>query len=129
MLYLALLLAATLQLSRPRSVQLVAVHDINNRLILGKHVLFYRLLASEAEASTVCYALQIQERQVYLVASEDMDSLTFEAPRFLRHLVDPSSRKIPVMGFKIPKVARGPSGIAKRTMGFEGLTKGTSHLK
>ncbi|KAK7838377.1 flap endonuclease 1 [Quercus suber] len=33
--------------------------------------------------------------EVYGVASEDMDSLTFGAPRFLRHLMDPSSRKVP----------------------------------
>lgn len=33
------------------------------------------------------------------MASEDMDSLTFGAPKFLRHLMDPSSRKIPVMEF------------------------------
>lgn len=42
--------------------------------------------------------------QVYAVASEDMDSLTFGAPRFLRHLMDPSSRKIPVMEFDVSKV-------------------------
>ncbi|CAK7340406.1 unnamed protein product [Dovyalis caffra] len=41
---------------------------------------------------------------VYAVASEDMDSLTFGAPRFIRHLMDPSSRKIPVMEFEIPKI-------------------------
>ncbi|KAJ0013749.1 hypothetical protein Pint_21871 [Pistacia integerrima] len=34
-----------------------------------------------------------QTRHVYAVASEDMDSLTFGAPRFLRHLMDPSSKK------------------------------------
>lgn len=33
-----------------------------------------------------------------------MDSLTFGAPRFLRHLMDPSSRKIPVMEFDVSKV-------------------------
>lgn len=42
--------------------------------------------------------------QVYAVASEDMDSLTFGAPKFLRHLMDPSSRKIPVMEFDVAKV-------------------------
>lgn len=44
--------------------------------------------------------------QVYAVASEDMDSLTFGAPKFLRHLMDPSSRKIPVMEFEVSKVLR-----------------------
>lgn len=33
-----------------------------------------------------------------------MDSLTFGAPRFLRHLMDPSSRKVPVMEFEVAKV-------------------------
>lgn len=42
--------------------------------------------------------------QVYAVASEDMDSLTFGAPRFLRHLMDPSSKKVPVMEFEVSKV-------------------------
>ncbi|KAL6964555.1 Elongation of fatty acids protein 2 [Sarracenia purpurea var. burkii] len=42
--------------------------------------------------------------EVYAVASEDMDSLTFGAPRFLRHLMDPSSKKVPVMEFEVSKV-------------------------
>jgi flap endonuclease-1 len=42
--------------------------------------------------------------QVYVVASEDMDSLTFGASKFLCHLMDPSSRKIPVMEFEVAKV-------------------------
>ncbi|KAF7851611.1 hypothetical protein BT93_L3494 [Corymbia citriodora subsp. variegata] len=42
--------------------------------------------------------------EVYAVASEDMDSLTFGAPRFLHHLMDPSSRKVPVVEFEISKI-------------------------
>nr|GME09469.1 flap endonuclease 1 isoform X1 [Ipomoea batatas]GME19546.1 flap endonuclease 1 isoform X1 [Ipomoea batatas] len=42
--------------------------------------------------------------EVYGVASEDMDSLTFGAPKFLRHLMDPSSKKIPVMEIEVGKV-------------------------
>uniref|UniRef100_A0A452ZPQ1 XPG-I domain-containing protein n=1 Tax=Aegilops tauschii subsp. strangulata TaxID=200361 RepID=A0A452ZPQ1_AEGTS len=33
-----------------------------------------------------------------------MDSLTFGATRFVRHLMDPSSRKIPVMEFEVAKI-------------------------
>lgn len=40
------------------------------------------------------------------MASEDMDSLTFGAPKFLRHLMDPSSKKVPVMEFEVAKVLR-----------------------
>ncbi|KAG1365037.1 putative Flap endonuclease 1-A [Cocos nucifera] len=42
--------------------------------------------------------------KVYAVASEDMDSLTFGAPRFLRHLMDPSSKKVLVMEYEVSKV-------------------------
>ncbi|KAK7392145.1 hypothetical protein VNO78_20575 [Psophocarpus tetragonolobus] len=56
---------------------------------------------SEAEAQ--CAAL-CKAGKVYAVASEDMDSLTFGAPKFLRHLMDPSSKKIPVMEFDVAKV-------------------------
>ncbi|KAF7805009.1 flap endonuclease 1 isoform X2 [Senna tora] len=33
-----------------------------------------------------------------------MDSLTFGAPRFLRHLMDPSSKKVPVVEFDVAKI-------------------------
>lgn len=46
--------------------------------------------------------------QVYAVASEDMDSLTFGSLRFLRHLMEPTSRKIPVMEFDVAKVISVP---------------------
>ncbi|KAK3441422.1 hypothetical protein EUGRSUZ_B01835 [Eucalyptus grandis] len=55
---------------------------------------------SEAEAQC---AARCKAGKVYAVASEDMDSLTFGAPKFLRHLMDPSSRKVPVMEFEISK--------------------------
>ncbi|XP_025618769.1 flap endonuclease 1 isoform X3 [Arachis duranensis] len=54
---------------------------------------------AEAQCASLCKA-----GKVYAVASEDMDSLTFGAPKFLRHLMDPSSKKIPVMEFDISKV-------------------------
>ncbi|XP_015386433.1 flap endonuclease 1 isoform X5 [Citrus sinensis] len=56
---------------------------------------------AEAQCAALCKSGQLQ---VYAVASEDMDSLTFGAPRFLRHLMDPSSRKIPVMEFEVAKI-------------------------
>ncbi|XP_064997747.1 flap endonuclease 1-A-like isoform X1 [Musa acuminata AAA Group] len=54
---------------------------------------------AEAQCATLC-----KSDKVYAVASEDMDSLTFGAPKFLRHLMDPSSKKIPVMEFEVSKV-------------------------
>ncbi|KAL6514746.1 Elongation of fatty acids protein 2 [Orobanche gracilis] len=54
---------------------------------------------AEAQCSALCKA-----DKVYAVASEDMDTLAFGAPLFLRHLMDSSSKKIPVMEFKLSKV-------------------------
>ncbi|XP_078446864.1 5'-3' exonuclease family protein isoform X2 [Wolffia australiana] len=54
---------------------------------------------AEAECAVLC-----KSGKVFAVASEDMDSLTFGAPKFLRHLMDPSSKKIPVMEFEVAKV-------------------------
>ncbi|KAL5700444.1 Elongation of fatty acids protein 2 [Ranunculus cassubicifolius] len=54
---------------------------------------------AEAECAAIC-----KSGKVYAVASEDMDSLTFGAPKFLRHLMDPSSKKIPVMEFEVAKL-------------------------
>uniref|UniRef100_A0A0D6R589 Flap endonuclease 1 n=1 Tax=Araucaria cunninghamii TaxID=56994 RepID=A0A0D6R589_ARACU len=54
---------------------------------------------AEAECASLC-----KTGKVYAVASEDMDSLTFGAPRFLRHLMESSSKKLPVMEFEISKV-------------------------
>ncbi|KAK9192412.1 hypothetical protein WN944_003102 [Citrus x changshan-huyou] len=59
---------------------------------------------AEAQCAALCKSGQASFSLVYAVASEDMDSLTFGAPRFLRHLMDPSSRKIPVMEFEVAKI-------------------------
>ncbi|XP_042460561.1 flap endonuclease 1-A-like [Zingiber officinale] len=53
----------------------------------------------EARCATLC-----KSNKVFAVASEDMDTLTFGAPRFLHHLMDPSSKKISMMEFKVSKV-------------------------
>ncbi|RDX75324.1 Flap endonuclease 1, partial [Mucuna pruriens] len=59
---------------------------------------------AEAQCAALCKAGKASSYLVYAVASEDMDSLTFGAPKFLRHLMDPSSKKIPVMEFEVAKI-------------------------
>ncbi|GAU23880.1 hypothetical protein TSUD_35500 [Trifolium subterraneum] len=61
---------------------------------------------AEAQCAALCKAGKASSHLlcVYAVASEDMDSLTFGAPKFLRHLMDPSSKKVPVMEFDIAKI-------------------------
>ncbi|XP_024389205.1 flap endonuclease 1-A isoform X2 [Physcomitrium patens] len=57
---------------------------------------------AEAECASLCKA-----EKVFAVASEDMDSLTYGSTRFLRHLMEPTSRKLPVLEFDIAKVLEG----------------------
>ncbi|XP_031484655.1 flap endonuclease 1-A-like isoform X2 [Nymphaea colorata] len=61
------------------------------------------VVQSPSEAEADCASL-CKNGKVYAVASEDMDSLTFGAPRLLRHLMDPSSKRVPVMEIEIAKV-------------------------
>ncbi|CAD6223548.1 unnamed protein product [Miscanthus lutarioriparius] len=65
----------------------------------------YRIIGNKApgEAEAQCAAL-CENHQVYAVASEDMDSLTFGARRFLRHLIDLGYKKSPVTEFDVSKV-------------------------
>ncbi|KAG6499291.1 hypothetical protein ZIOFF_039048 [Zingiber officinale] len=54
---------------------------------------------AEAQSAALC-----KSDKVFAVASENMDTLTFGEPRFLHHLMDPSSKKISVMEFDVSKV-------------------------
>ncbi|KAG6536103.1 hypothetical protein ZIOFF_001147 [Zingiber officinale] len=60
-------------------------------------------IEAPCEAEAQCAAL-CKSDKAYAVASEDMDSLTYGAPRFLRQIMDPSSKKTPVMEFEVSKV-------------------------
>ena len=43
--------------------------------------------------------------QVYAMSSEDMDSLTFGAPRLVRNLMAPSNAKLPINEYEHDKVS------------------------
>ncbi|GAV89464.1 XPG_N domain-containing protein/XPG_I domain-containing protein [Cephalotus follicularis] len=77
--------------------------DIEKFIAMVLH-LYFQFLYYKRGIITWLYEVNFYLFQVYAVASEDMDSLTFGAPTFLRHLMDPSSRKIPVMEFQVAKV-------------------------
>ncbi|KAG8480805.1 hypothetical protein CXB51_025544 [Gossypium anomalum] len=79
-----------------------SILGLEARFILWNSVLFFHRLLLKQRLN-VLHSANL-ERQVYAVASEDMDSLTFGTPKFLRHLMDPSSRKVPVMEFDVAKV-------------------------
>ncbi|KAI3710188.1 hypothetical protein L2E82_39962 [Cichorium intybus] len=84
-----------------RTVKVTRQHNEDCKKLL--RLMGVPVIEAPSEAEAQCAAL-CKADKVYAVASEDMDSLTFGAPKFLRHLMDPSSRKIPVMEFDISKV-------------------------
>ncbi|XP_050380656.1 flap endonuclease 1 isoform X4 [Argentina anserina] len=84
-----------------RTVKVTKQHNEDCRRLL--RLMGVPVIEAPSEAEAQC-AVLCKMGKVYAVASEDMDSLTFGAPKFLRHLMDPSSRKIPVMEFDVAKV-------------------------
>ncbi|KAM5560852.1 flap endonuclease 1 [Rosa sericea] len=84
-----------------RTVKVTKQHNEDCRRLL--RLMGVPVIEAPSEAEAQC-AVLCKAGKVYAVASEDMDSLTFGAPKFLRHLMDPSSRKIPVMEFDVAKV-------------------------
>ncbi|CAH8361970.1 unnamed protein product [Eruca vesicaria subsp. sativa] len=84
-----------------RTVKVTKQHNDDCKKLL--RLMGVPVVEATSEAEAQCAAL-CKAGKVYGVASEDMDSLTFGAPKFLRHLMDPSSRKIPVMEFDVAKI-------------------------
>ncbi|XP_057769655.1 flap endonuclease 1 [Salvia miltiorrhiza] len=84
-----------------RTVKVTKQHNDDCKKLL--RLMGVPVIEAPSEAEAQCAAL-CKADKVYAVASEDMDSLTFGAPKFLRHLMDPSSKKIPVMEFEVSKV-------------------------
>ncbi|XP_031403228.1 flap endonuclease 1 isoform X3 [Punica granatum] len=84
-----------------RTVKVTKQHNEDCQKLL--RLMGVPVVEAPSEAEAQCAAL-CKAGKVYAVASEDMDSLTFGAPRFLRHLMDPSSRKVPVMEFEVSKI-------------------------
>ncbi|CAJ2628888.1 unnamed protein product [Trifolium pratense] len=84
-----------------RTVKVTKQHNDDCKRLL--RLMGVPVVEAPSEAEAQCAAL-CKAGKVYAVASEDMDSLTFGAPKFLRHLMDPSSKKVPVMEFDIAKI-------------------------
>ncbi|KAG6467951.1 hypothetical protein ZIOFF_072516 [Zingiber officinale] len=85
-----------------RLLRLMGVPVIEISGSVPRQLKFHVYAKAPCEAEAQCAAL-CKAGKVYAVASEDMDSLTFGAPRFVRHLTDPSSRRIPVIEFQMSK--------------------------
>ncbi|KAJ7540356.1 hypothetical protein O6H91_10G009600 [Diphasiastrum complanatum] len=61
------------------------------------------LVKAPSEAEAECAAL-CKLNKAFAVASEDMDSLSFGAPRLVRYLLSPVSQKLPIMEYDLSKV-------------------------
>ncbi|XP_012465034.1 flap endonuclease 1 isoform X1 [Gossypium raimondii] len=84
-----------------RTVKVTKQHNEDCKRLL--RLMGVPVIEAPSEAEAQCAAL-CKSGKVYAVASEDMDSLTFGAPRFLRHLMGPGSRKVRVLEFEVGKV-------------------------
>uniref|UniRef100_K4AC74 Flap endonuclease 1 n=1 Tax=Setaria italica TaxID=4555 RepID=K4AC74_SETIT len=84
-----------------RTVKVTKKHNDDCKKLL--RLMGVPVVEAPGEAEAQCAAL-CETHQVYAVASEDMDSLTFGARRFLRHLTDLGYKKSPVTEFEVSKV-------------------------
>ncbi len=64
------------------------------------------IIEAPTEAEAQC-AVMCRAGLVHAVVSEDMDTLTFGAPVFIRNMFQPESRKIPVNEVTLAKVLEG----------------------
>ncbi|XP_051177207.1 flap endonuclease 1-B isoform X1 [Lolium perenne] len=84
-----------------RTVKMTKKHNDDCKRLLG--LMGVPVVEAPGEAEAQCASL-CENHKAYAVASEDMDSLTFGARRFLRHVTDLSFKKSPVTEFEMSKV-------------------------
>ncbi|XP_062214089.1 flap endonuclease 1-B-like [Phragmites australis] len=84
-----------------RTVKVTKKHNDDCKRLL--RLMGVPVVEAPCEAEAQCAAL-CENHMVYAVASEDMDSLTFGARRFLRHLTDRGFKRCPVTEFEVSKV-------------------------
>ena len=87
-----------------RTVRVTREHNAECQRLLKLMGIPYIIAPTEAEAQ--CAALA-RAGKVYAAASEDMDTLTFDAPILLRHLTFSEQRKEPIQEIHLDKVLEG----------------------
>ncbi|KAK9804920.1 hypothetical protein WJX72_012073 [[Myrmecia] bisecta] len=87
-----------------RTVKVTRQHNEECRRLL--QLMGVPVVEAPSEAEAQCAAM-CKEGLVYAMASEDMDSLTFAAPRLTRNLMAPASQKLPVNEYEYAKVLEG----------------------
>ncbi|KAF2478014.1 flap endonuclease 1 [Lindgomyces ingoldianus] len=87
-----------------RTVRVTREHNAECQNLLKLMGIPYIVAPTEAEAQ--CAALA-KAGKVYAAASEDMDTLTFDAPVLLRHLTFSEQRKEPIQEIHLNRVLEG----------------------
>ncbi|KAJ4347293.1 Elongation of fatty acids protein 2 [Didymosphaeria variabile] len=87
-----------------RTVRVTREHNEECRRLLKLMGIPYIVAPTEAEAQCAVLA---RGGKVYAAASEDMDTLTFNAPILLRHLTFSEQRKEPILEIHLDKVLEG----------------------
>jgi flap endonuclease-1 len=87
-----------------RTVRVTRQHNEEAKLLLKLMGIPYVEAPCEAEA---CCAQLAKSEKVYAAASEDMDTLCFDAPVLLRHLTFSEARKEPISEIMTSKVLAG----------------------
>ena len=89
-----------------RTVRVTREHNAECQRLLKLMGIPYIIAPTEAEAQCAVLA---RGGKVYAAASEDMDTLCFEAPILLRHLTFSEQRKEPIQEIHLDKVLSGLS--------------------
>ena len=87
-----------------RTVRVTREHNEECRRLLKLMGIPFIIAPTEAEAQCAVLA---RAGKVYAAASEDMDTLTFNAPILLRHLTFSEQRKEPIQEIQLSKVMEG----------------------
>lgn len=87
-----------------RTVRVTREHNEECRRLLKLMGIPYIIAPTEAEAQCAVLA---RAGKVYAAASEDMDTLCFEAPILLRHLTFSEQRKEPIQEIHLDKALQG----------------------
>lgn len=87
-----------------RTVRVTREHNEECRRLLKLMGIPFIIAPTEAEAQCAVLA---RAGKVYAAASEDMDTLTFNAPILLRHLTFSEQRKEPIQEIQLDKVMEG----------------------
>lgn len=87
-----------------RTVRVTKEHNAECQRLLKLMGIPYLIAPTEAEAQCAVLA---RGGKVYAAASEDMDTLTFDAPVLLRHLTFSEQRKEPILEIHLDKVLEG----------------------